>query len=81
MRRGERGEQVQGFPVRFFFLFFVLSTNHMFSLLRILTTCHHPHPLTPPTATLKPSRAQMTTDVVGAQVMFFNAFFFFFFFN
>jgi hypothetical protein len=79
MRRGERGEQVQGFPVHFFLLFFVLSTNHMFSLLRILTTCHHPPPLTPPTAALEPSWAQMTTDVVGAQVMFFNAFFFFFF--
>jgi hypothetical protein len=61
-----------------FFFFFVLSTNHMFSLLRILTTCHHPYPLMPPTAALKPSWAQMMMDVVGAQVVFFNAFLFYF---
>jgi hypothetical protein len=35
----------------------------------------------PPTAALEPSWAQTMTDVVGAQVMFFNAFFFFFFFQ
>ena len=79
-RRGQwggkwkRGMSARACGTFFLLLFFVLSTNPMFSLLRILTMCHHPHPLTTPMAALKPSWAQMMMDVVGAQGMFFNAF-------
>ena len=50
-RENEGNEcKVLGGPqVRFFLHFFVLSTNGMFSLLRMYTTWHHPHRLTTPT--------------------------------